>query len=270
MKRFVKILLLILAAAAIGAGVYLNMNKTLNVSAIVMTPETARLTFTEQGVVDYEDQVSIYPPLGGKILEIYVTEGQVISAGDPICTIDDSGTALAVSKAEAQISSLEAQIDSQEAQIGSLKAQIGSLEAQKRNLDSETAKQKDALVTQKNNLAKELDALNAQQSSVRVSKEERLRLQNIILDQNLADIERLTADYNNIKTLYDGGVIPEKDLEASEKALDAAKAQYDQNQQQLQMIANGDAQSNEESFAASRGALQEQLNGIDTSLSKDY
>ena len=291
MKRAVKIILLTLVLCAAGAGVYMNMNKTLTVSAIVLKPQPAVLSFTEKGAVDYEDRVSVYSPVSGQILETDTVLGQAIKAGDPICKIDNSGAANAISKDEAQIASLQAQIaslkaqiaslkaqitsqkaqiDDQKAQIVNLEAQIGGFDAQKKNLDAVTAKERDSLTAQKNNLSKELDTLDAQQNSANVSKDEQLRLQNIILTQNQADIDRLTADYNNVKILFDSGVVPEKDLQTSQDALDAAKAQYEQNQQQLQIIQSGGAQSNDAYFAASRDALQVQINGIESSLSKDY
>jgi len=277
MKRIVKIVLWVLVVAAIGAAVYMNMNQPLSVNAVLMAPQTAELTFTEQGVVDYENSVSVYSPVSGKIVETDVSLGQAVKAGDPICKIDNSDTALAISKSKAQISSLQAQIDGQKSEITgqqaaivNLQAQISGFEAQKRSLDSDTAKERDTLTTQKNNLEKQLDSLTAQQNSAGVSKEDQANMQNIILTQNQADIDRLTNDYNNVKILYDNGVVPETELQAGQTALDAAKAQYEQNQQQLQIIQNGDAQSSDAYFAASRGAIQEQINGIDTSLSKDY
>jgi HlyD family secretion protein len=188
---------------------------------------------------------------------------QTVKAGDPICNIDITEAAFAISKSHAQIANLEGQ-------ISNYNAQISGFEAQKKNLDTENTKQRDSLTTQKNNLTKELEALAAQQSSANVTKSEQIRLQNIILEQNQADIERLQADYDNFKLLYDGGVIPEIDLETSEKALSAAIAQRDQNLQQLAIIENGSAQTNDAYFAASRGALEEQISGVNNSLSKDY
>jgi HlyD family secretion protein len=226
------------------------MTAPLNVNAISIVPEEARLSFTETGIVEYEDQVFVYPPVAGKVLSIAVEEGQTITKGDLICQIDMSDTAFAIGEANAQIASFEAQI---------------------RNLETEQVRNRDSLNIQKNNLLKELDTLNVQENSATVTQEEQMEMQNKILEQNLADIARLENEFNTVtQILYDSGELPRVEYDAAKTAIDNVKAQYEQNLQQMEIIKAGTAQTDPAYYNASREALNEQIRGIENSLSKDY
>ncbi|MDR1559085.1 MAG: biotin/lipoyl-binding protein [Clostridiales bacterium] len=257
LKRIVKIILFLIVAAGIGYAVYMSYTQPLAVNAIMLEPREARLTFTESGVVDYEDRVYVYPPVGGKVLEINVEPGQTVKAGDAICMIDMSDVDFAIDEANAQIQSLEAQI---------------------RNLDTERQRSNDSLAVQKNNLAMELQKLNAQENSANITVEQQretqnqqIELQNKIIAQNLADIERMEVEFNNTtQILYDNGQLPRVEYDAAQEAIDKVKEQYEQNLQQLEIIKTGEATADPEYYNAARAAIQEQINGIDNSLSQDY
>jgi len=257
LKFIVKVVLFLVVTAGIGYAVYINMTKPLEVSAITLEPQEARLTFTERGVVDYEDSVYIYPPVSGKVLETSAVLGQTIKKGDVICKID--------------MSDVQYQIDEANAQIESLQAQI-------RNLDSQRQQTNDSLIVQKNNLSMELQKLNAQENSENTTLEQKLEaqsqqieLQNKIIAQNSADIDRMETEFNNTtQILYDNGQLPRVDYDAAKDAIDRVKAQYEQNLQQLEVIKSGKATADPAYYEASRAAVKEQINGINDSLSKDY
>jgi len=257
LKRIVKIILFLIAAAGIGYVAYMELSKPLAVNAIILNPQEARLTFTEQGVVDYEDRIYVYPPVNGKLLEINVTQGQTIKKGDIICRIDMSDVSYAIDEANAQIQSLRAQIS---------------------NLDSERQRANDTLIVQKNNLGAELKKLNAQENSANITVEQQqetqnqqIELQNKIIAQNLADIERLEEEFNNTtQILYENGLLPRVEYDAALEGVNKVKNLYEQNLRQLEIIKTGRAASDPEYYDAARAAIQEQIKGINESLSKDY
>jgi len=257
LKRIVKIILFLAVAAGIGYAVYVNATKPLAVSAITLESREARLTFTEKGVVDYEDTVCVYPAVSGKLLETGVTLGQRVKKGDVICKID--------------MSDIQYQIDEAGAQIDSLQAQI-------RNLDAQRQQSNDSLAVQKNNLNMELQKLNAQEDSENLSAEQQqevqnrqIELQNKIIEQNLADIDRMQKEFDNTtQILYDSGQLPRVDYDAAANAINKVRDQYEQNLRQLEVIKSGKTTVGTAYYEASRAALREQINGIDDSLSKDY
>ena len=257
MKRIVKIILFLIVAGGIGYAVYMEMSKPLAVNAIILNPRQAQLTFTERGIVDYEDRVYVYPPVSGKLLETYVALGQAIETGDIICRIDMSDVSYAIDEANAQIQSLQAQIS---------------------NLDSERQRANDNLIVQRNNLGAELQKLNAQENSANITVEQQqevqnqqIELQRKIIAQNQADIERLEEEFNNTtQILYDSGMIPRAEYDAALDGVNKVKELYEQNLQQLEIIKTGGATSDPEYYNAARAAIQEQIKGINESLSKDY
>ena len=257
LNRNLKIVLSVLTIAGASCYIYLAISRPLAVSTIVLVPQEARLTFTEQGVAEYEDRVYVYPHITGKLLDINVTEGQTVKKGDVICKIDMSDVSFAIDEANAQILSLEAQI---------------------RNLDSERQRINDDLIAQKNNLSKELQKLNAQENSEKTTADQKqdaqnqqIELQNIVISQNLSDIVRMEAEFNNTtQKLYENGQLPRKDYEAALDGINKVKAQYEQNLQQLEIIKAGQVTADPAYYNAMRAAVQEQINGINESLSKDY
>ena len=68
--------------------------------------------------------VSISPEVTGNIVEVPVTDNQVVKAGDVLARIDDRDYRAAVANADAQIAQAEASIGNYNAQIGAQQAQI--------------------------------------------------------------------------------------------------------------------------------------------------
>ena len=88
-KSLKRILLILIAAAAIAGGIYYkNMPMPLETTAI--NPKTAELSFTEQGFVLAQRQVEVYSTVSGEITLLNVVEGQHINQGDVLCRINDS------------------------------------------------------------------------------------------------------------------------------------------------------------------------------------
>ena len=75
MKKIVKLVLLLLVVLAVGAGAYLYKTAPLKVETEVLRPETATLTFTEQGDYAYDNQYDLYPLVSGEILGVHVKKG---------------------------------------------------------------------------------------------------------------------------------------------------------------------------------------------------
>lgn len=254
MKKHVKYIFIGALAVIVVVMVILSLNQSVEVKAQKIEPQTARLFFTEKGVVESEEETSIYPLVDGKILEVYVQENQEIKEGDPICKIDTANISFEIEQSEAQ---------------------ARSLEAQKMNLDTEEARQRDSLITNKNNIIKELEKLNVQEWGVADTKEERIRLQNIIISQNEIDLQRAKADAAKMQTLFESGIATQNDVEDANKALENYETTYKSSLQQLQIIetggeTGGGGQSSSAYFEAAKNSLQEQIKGIDESIQKSY
>jgi len=116
MKKSVKLILLgfiILAAAA--GGIY-SMTAALTVPLTPVKGKTAELTFHEQGIVSAGNAVWVYPLTQGRLLQVNVQEGQLVSAGDIICVIDAETLLLRTEELRGVIKGYEAQMKAAEIQ----------------------------------------------------------------------------------------------------------------------------------------------------------
>lgn len=109
MKKKVKwIGLAVVVLAAVAAAIA----SLLTPAAVPLTrvsPQRAELTLLAQGSVAGDRVVAIYPLTSGALLEVYVTEGQRVKAGDLICAIDPEPILQQIRQAESGIQSSRAQ-----------------------------------------------------------------------------------------------------------------------------------------------------------------
>ena len=116
MKKPIKFILLgLVALAAAGSAVYHALAPT-PVPLTRVTPKTAELSFTEQGVFAAGSVIRIYPMTQGRLIEVNVEEGQTVAPGDVLCVIDPEPLQQKISQIQSRIRGHEAQINAHETQ----------------------------------------------------------------------------------------------------------------------------------------------------------
>ena len=258
MKKAVRIVFIILVLAAAAAGGYYYMNLPLNVAATQMAPVTAELYFVERGIADITGRVVvIYAPTSGKITELAVTEDQEVEAGDVLCRVDTSELLYQIAQAEISIKGYRAQIE---------------------NLDLEEQRARDGMETSRNNLLSELRVIDAQSSGSGVTagdqrrqKDEQLRLQRIVIEQNEKDLERAINDMEKAGMLYAAGALTRNEYELAENKVEVQEDLLERNLQQLQIIENTEVQYvNSGYYSAAKEAVRTQIEGIDSAIDNSY
>jgi RND family efflux transporter MFP subunit len=105
-----------------GVGTALVVRANANVPDIQVTEvergELARVV-TVSGRTQMGDRADVYPPTAGTLEEVYVEEGQTVSAGDPIAALETEPLEVQVAGAEAAYLGAVAQLDQLQAQVPS-------------------------------------------------------------------------------------------------------------------------------------------------------
>ena len=116
------------------------------------------------GQVEARDRVPARVRIGGTLMELAVTEGDMVTEGQAIAVIVDEKLAFQLSALEAQQVAISAQLTNAQAEV------TRGEELLKQGVT--TAQRQDALVTQANVLAGQLTALQAQMDLTRQSQAE--------------------------------------------------------------------------------------------------
>ena len=141
MKKKIKIGLLVVVGLVVVAVVALQAVAPLQVELVELAPQTALLTFTEEGVFDYSDQFSVFPLVSGEVLEVAVEEGQLVAEGEVLAVVNASDYQRQIEQLRTNISGFQAQIrnlnQQEQAELAALRGQRNSLEGQLASLDSQ-------------------------------------------------------------------------------------------------------------------------------------
>lgn len=256
MKRIAKFVLLFLSViASIGIFIYIK-TIPLEIETYTIVPKTAELYFTEKGYVKQNDKSEIFSVVNGEIISINVNENQVINKGDIICVVDSS----------------QYNYDILKSQSG-----INSYKSQQQNLDLEEKKQKDSLIYNKQSLQSEYDSIVAQQNTsleeqnnLNVSTEEKIRLQNIIIEQSKSNLKSAQHDFDKAETLLNIGTLSQTEYDKLKEKVDTAKANLDSELQQLEIIKTNKIQDSKDYYESMKKSLEAKINGIDNSLNSSY
>ena len=141
-----------------------------------------------------------FDSVGGRMINENVKEGQTVKAGDVVMEIDSTDTDLAIEKLKAQIAQLDAQI----------KSTAGNMNV---------------------NLFR---ASNDEQQSFR-----QIDAQRAMLNSAEATLKNAEIDYNRKLTLVNEGAIAKAQLDDAVMALNVAKANVQNQQQQLERLLAG-------------------------------
>jgi len=240
--------------AVIVGGLYINTRPTA-VGLITITAGLAEVSFSEQGVVVAENQMLVFTSAQGEINGLYVQEGDTVQVGDSLLRVDDTALQLRLSQVEYGIRSLQAQLAnlySEDSRIQSdLHATRSSLQGELQSLHSQAADQ--------------VRSLNAQNAVI----EERLQIQDRLILQNQADVNRAREEAARIETLYQGGVATRVEQEAAQNVLVRAETQLEASQHERAIIA-ADTLPGRGRFDGALASVNARIGGIDQQLSHDF
>ncbi len=146
MKKPVKIILLTVLAAAVAGGAFWAGTRPLAVETVTAAPGLATVTFTERGSYVYGETFAVYPVVAGEVLEVPVTEGERVRAGQVLAVIDASDYRNQIVSLESGIAGYEGQIaalgQSEQQRRDALTATLAGLAGQIAALDTEIARGK--------------------------------------------------------------------------------------------------------------------------------
>jgi len=252
MKKKVKFILLGILVLVISSVVVVSALQPLVVDAIVVEPSQAEVYFTELGHVRGDRQVSVFSLVGGEIISVHVAEGQFVQEGDVLVTIDSSDILHEIEQIRVSNLSIYAQID---------------------NLSIEESQARANLISGRNLLQGELGAIDAQERMSLVTEadqqralEENIRLQNIIIEQSITNVQNALSDFESARILYDAGFLARVELEAAENMLENHRTALATSEQTLEIISSGAGVVNQsEHFAAIRQSILTQISDINRS-----
>ncbi len=244
MKKIVKLVLLLLVVLAAGAGAYLYKTAPLQVETEVLRPETATLTFTEQGDYAYDNQYDLYPLVSGEILGVHVKKGQTVKKGDVIAEVYDPDYPYQVKQLRSNISGYNAQI-----------ANLGLQEQKERDNAAVT------LETLKGQLAT-LRAEMAKSGDTTHSIEKQIQVQANVVDMNQRNADLAHEYYRDVRDLDD------ETIRTAKEAYNQARSILYQSQLVLEQLRGG--KPSEELYQAQESALETQIESTSALLEKGY
>lgn len=158
----------------------------------------------KEGILTAEQVKLAFDSVSGRMVNEAVKEGQFVKKGDIIMELDPTDTDLAIERLKAQIAQMEAQIHSTSGSMDISYFQADNDETQSfRQIDQQRA------------------AVSAARASLRNSQ----------------------LDYDRKVGLLEAGAIPQSNLDDAQMALDVAKANVVQQEQLLQKLLSGAADS---------------------------
>lgn len=245
MKKAFKLIFAGIILIGIAGYFYYSSTLPLAVPVTVVSPKTARLTFTEQGIVAGIDEYSVFSAGSGPIEALNVTKGSFVNKGDILCTIDSSNYLY-------EISMLEASVDGYRAQIS--------------NLGTEEEKYRDSLRLNVKQLEGELSSISAKSQSEEISLDEQVRLQQLLIDRADQDFLYGYSEFEKIKTLYDSGGISKNEYDSALNRLEALEGAVTAANQQMQIILSGKT----DYYKSMEDSINTQIQSINSTLGKSY
>ena len=109
MKKGFKIILwVVIVAVLVGSGIYMS-TRPLRAELLEIYPRAIEDMFTESGIVSAAWQRNLFSITGGKVLNLYVSEGDVVAAGDILLRLDTSDITYQIAALQGELSSLRGQ-----------------------------------------------------------------------------------------------------------------------------------------------------------------
>jgi len=255
MKNSVKIILIALIVAATVSGTIFYMMMPLPVRMSEILPQSAELTFTEQGIVSVGESVLVFPVALGEIMQLYVREGQNVQAGQPLLSVDSTELEMRLEQTQNSVRSLEAQLGNVEIEAAhirqNLQTTLGSLRGELMALDAQAAGNNRAFISQEEILR------------------EQTRIQQVVITEYERELERAEERLRQARQLYAVGAVARIDYDAAASLVVSVSAQLDSAHGQMAIISAGTTNNNAEHFEGIRSSLNAQISGITQQLTMD-
>ena len=160
-SRIVAAVVIVAVVGALVAGYLVSQRSGRTaITTAKATSQSLSLTVSASGSVDATQRVPVYTPIAGTLASVTVTDGQAVTAGQLLATLDAAPLTAAVNQAKAQVSAANAQAQAASAQAGQANAQLVQANA--------AAKAADAQLVQANAQADQADA-QAEQADAQLS-----------------------------------------------------------------------------------------------------
>lgn len=191
-----------------------DTTKPVMVTAAVNRPLVERLEITGEIATAADVRVAAKTP--GKLVAVYVADGDKVSAGQILARQDTSSQEISLRQAQAQVTAMQASLSQAiaNARIAPSRtaAAVASAEAQ-------------------------LRSAKAQRDKVRSgARPEERRQADAQLDAARSNLETARKELERQRSLYDSGATSRQRLEQAENAFRAAEASYESANQQVQMM----------------------------------
>ncbi|PKM86235.1 MAG: hypothetical protein CVU87_12790 [Firmicutes bacterium HGW-Firmicutes-12] len=117
MKKKWKLILGLLIIVAIVAIVLQQYSQGIEAKTLEIQPRTFSKAFKEEGKVISNDEYKIYTANGGKVVELPISEGQLVEKGKLLLAFDNSELYFQLQQLQAQLKSIIAQYELEKSQI---------------------------------------------------------------------------------------------------------------------------------------------------------
>jgi HlyD family secretion protein len=223
------------------------------------------LTVVETGTVEPRETVEVKSRVSGRIIRLYVEEGDRVKKGDLLAEIDPEELRLQAQRAEAQLRAAEAIVARIEENLRLTEGQVANAlrQAQARyrraKTEWETQPRLSEAMTEQARRRYET-ALRNRDLLVKVTHpQERVRLETE-RERAKAAYESDRYEYDRLKTLYEKGFVAKKEVERAESQLRSSEAQYRRVEDEWERLSarqEAERRNAEEEVALAKAALDE-------------
>ena len=240
MKKRVKIIAIALLCVLGAVGIVLQLTAPLQVELLDIRPQTAVLTFTEEGVFGYSNHHTVISMINGEVLEVRVREGQLVSEGDVLAVVNA--------------------LDYQ-SQIDALRGNIAGINGQIQNLRQQESAELAALRGQRNSLLGQLASVSDQIGDGTALEAQIMHQQRVIGQHQeaarwaLRQAEEVRAEFGRDDPAY----------YAARSALSHARAAIASAEVHLEQLRTGGA-----GLEGQRQSIQSQIDAIDERLATSH
>jgi HlyD family secretion protein len=245
MKKIVKWIILALIVIG-GAGAwYVMATAPVAAETVAVSPTPASVTFTEQGIYDYDSSYTVFPIVSGEVLEVRVSKGDAVEAGDVLAVVDA--------------------IDYRE-QIDQLRASLAGYSGQIANLSLQDLQQRDSYDSQLVALQGQLATLReerAKNEKNSESLETQISIQESAVEYSRSAVRRARDDLEDARDTDQDSLISQ-----ARQSLTAAQGALAQSQLLLEQLKNGGVPG--ELYDAQEESLLNQMNVVIGQMDKSY
>ena len=246
--------LLVVAAVAVGRIVFTNSDgkgsaETPDIKTAMVERGDIAVTIDATGTIKPLNIVEVSSKASGKILELRVDAGDYVEKDEIIAVIETTYVQISLEQAEADLRSAQARLQQAEIDFELQKEQSA---IQIRQSEESLVEAKQRLVQLKEEIRIEkiankrgvMDAENSLNiakirykllTSDEVREENRRRAQSS-LDQEIANLELVTAEHKRNVTLYEKELISQAALESSQAQLKSAQARHRSAEENLKLV----------------------------------